>query len=309
MKSPKNIFMTGGTGTLGGAIVQHIVDFKRHQMNPDITVYSRDPMRQSAMRQKWPWIHFVIGDVRDKNSLIKAMAGHDFVLNLSAMKHIPQAEQDPDACFEINVIGSRNVLDAAIIHGIKDVVLISTDKACRPINAYGMSKAMMERYGFAYAGAGLNVYIPRYGNVIESTGSVVAFWKKQIEQGKPLSITDPEMTRFWITPRQAAEIVFKSLEYPGLIYIPKQPALSIGKMAAYLFDAYDFEVVGLRPGEKIHEELLTREESAFAINDRDFFLLKPPTSERHSSFINYSSDKPKHELSREELRSMLELDD
>ena len=302
------IFMTGGSGTLGRAIVNHAI---QNGWNALFTIYSRDPMRQAPMRGAWYNVggvkcQLVIGDVRDQNSLLRAMAGHDIVLHLAAMKHIPQAEADPDACYEINVTGSRHVLDAALIHGIKDVVLITTDKACAPINSYGCTKMMMERLAFAYSKAGLRVYLPRYGNVIESTGSVLVFWKKQIEEGKPISVTDPKMTRFWLTPARAAQIVVESLDYPNLVYVPKLPALSIEKVVEYSLGEPEVEIIGLRPGEKIHEELLTWEESAFAINHDDFILVRPPTSERYETFMNYSSDKAP-EIERDDMRAMLGL--
>ena len=303
--------MTGGSGTLGNAIVDFLME---HQAGGMVTIFSRDPMRQEKMRHKYrkhPFVfNYVVGDVRDRSALLRAMAGHDFVLHLAAMKHIPQAEYDPDACFEINVVGTKNVLDVALIHEIQDVVLISTDKACHPINAYGMSKAMMERYGFAYAETGMNIYMPRYGNVIESTGSVLVYWKKQIAQGKPISVTNPEMTRFWLTPEQSAEIVIESLEFPNEIYVPMLPALSIGKIIEYALEEPDINIVGLRPGEKIHEELLTWEESAFANESYfadTFYTINSPTSERFVPFGNYCSDNPIRSVTRGEMRSMLGL--
>ena len=302
------IFMTGGSGTLGRAIVNHAIQKGWKTL---FTIYSRDPMKQAAMRGAWYNVggvkcQFVIGDVRDQNSLLRAMAGHDTVLHLAAMKHIPQAEADPDACYEINVTGSRHVLDAALIHGINDVVLITTDKACKPINAYGCTKMMMERLALVYSETGMDVYLPRYGNVIESTGSVLVRWKKQISEGKPISVTDPKMTRFWLTPARAAEIVVESLDYPNLVYVPRLPALSIEKVIEYSLGEPEMEIIGLRPGEKIHEELLTWEESAFAVRQDDFILVRPPTSERYEPFMNYSSDKAP-EIDRNSMRAMLGL--
>jgi len=300
------IFMTGGSGTLGRAIVNLA---NENEWDAHFTIYSRDPMRQAKMRNSIKGnLQFVIGDVRDQNTLRRAMAGHDLVLHLAAMKHIPQAEADPDSCYEINVVGSRNVLDAALIHGIKDVVLISTDKACHPINSYGCTKMMMERLGFLYAETGMNVYMPRYGNVVESTGSVVTIWKKQLADGKPLKVTNPYMTRFWLTPERAAEIVVESLHHPGVVYVPKLPALSLDKMIEYTIGDPPMDVVGLRPGEKIHEELMTLEESCYMTEYSDAFVIKSPTSERFEPIKNYEScDAP--EVGREEMRRMVGMDD
>lgn len=299
-----NIFLTGGSGTLGTAFVGANSD-------DHITIFSRDPMKQMKLKAKYPDVHCVIGDVRDDYALIRAMAGHNLVVHAAAMKHIPQAEHDPDACYEINVQGSRNVLDAALKHSIKDVVLISTDKACHPVNVYGCTKMMMERLAFSYVDAGLNVYIPRYGNVIDSTGSVLRVWKKQVTEGKSITITDPKMTRFWLTPQQAVDVIMESMNYPNKIYVPKLPALNILKFAQYVIGCNDFEheTIGLRPGEKIHEELMTLEESAYASQWMDkAFIIRNMTERRGSQTMAYSSDAPIRELSHEEALEMLGLE-
>lgn len=299
-------FLTGGSGTLGVALVG------ASYPDEDITIFSRDPMKQMKLKAKFPDIHCVIGDVRDDMAVFRAMAGHDLVIHAAAMKHIPQAEQDPDACYEINVQGSRNVLDAALRHGIKDVVLISTDKACHPVNVYGCTKMMMERLAFSYIDAGLNVYIPRYGNVVDSTGSVVKVWHQQLSDGKPITITNPDMTRFWLSPQQAVDVIRESMGYPNRIYVPKLPSLSILKLAQYVTGCNDFEyeTTGLRPGEKVHEELMTLEESAYASQWMDkAFIIRNTTERRGSQTMAYSSDKPIRELTREEAWKMLGLED
>lgn len=307
----QNIFMTGGTGTLGNAVI----DYPR-RTNLSITIFSRDPMRQAKLRNKiseqdFIDARFVVGDVRDDYSLARAMAGHDIVLHAAAMKHIPQAEHDPDGCYEINVLGSRNVLDAALRNGIKDVILISTDKACHPVNVYGCTKMMMERLALSYVKAGINVYIPRYGNVVDSTGSVVQVWRRQLAEEGGITITDPQMTRFWLSPRQAVDAILDSYRLPNSIYVPMLPALDIVQFAEYAIEKdFGFETIGLRPGEKIHEELMTREESAYAwyVGDRAH-LIRDMTGLRGTPIGNYSSDKPVRELTKEEVRDMLGLED
>ena len=311
MIEDRNIFLTGGSGTLG----QAFIDCPRRS-SLSITVFSRDPMKQARLRNQvkdyqFVDVQFVVGDVRDDFAVLRAMAGHDLVIHAAAMKHIPQAEKDPDACYEINVQGSRNVLDAALRHGIKDVVLISTDKACHPVNVYGCSKMMMERLAFSYVDAGINVYIPRYGNVIDSTGSVVQVWHKQMASGRKISITDPKMTRFWLTPDQAVDVIMKSMEHKNMIYVPKLPALSILKLAQYtLGEDVEYETIGLRPGEKIHEELMTKEESAYSASIGDIsYLIRDINGPRGTARKGYVSNKPGRELTREETRKMLGLDD
>jgi len=297
------IFLTGGSGTLGKALLQYYPD--------DYTVFSRDPMKQMKLKAEFPNVHCVIGDVRDNTAVFRAMAGHDMVIHAAAMKHIPQAEKDPDACYEINVQGSRTVMDAALRHGIKDVVLISTDKACHPVNAYGCTKMMMERLAFSYVDAGLNVYIPRYGNVIDSTGSVVQVWHKQMCSGGKITITDPKMTRFWLTPKRAVSVIMMSLSYPNMIYVPKLPALSILKLAQYVTGQdVKYETIGLRPGEKVHEELMTVEESAYTSTILEkAYLIRDLTGPRGTPTKGYSSDKPTREVTKEEAWKMLGLED
>lgn len=300
-----NIFLTGGSGTLGKAILE--------TSEQPITVFSRDPMKQMKLRAELDReFRCVIGDVRDEMAVFRAMAGHDLVIHAAAMKHIPQAEQDPDACYEINVRGSRNVLDAALRHGIRDVVLISTDKACHPVNVYGCSKMMMERLALSYVSAGLNVYLPRYGNVIDSTGSVVQVWRKQLADGGKISITDPQMTRFWLTPNQAVDVIMESMKYKNTIYVPRLPALSIIKLAQYaLGDDVEVETIGLRPGEKIHEELMTKEESVYAATVGDeAFLVRDLTGPRNTERLyNFSSQFPYEDLTCHEVREMLGMED
>lgn len=298
------ILLTGGSGTLGNAIVE-----LAKQLDCQFTIFSRDPMKQSVMRHKYPDLQFVIGDVRDKDEVIKAMAGHDMVIHAAAMKHIPEAEQDPIACYAVNVTGSQNVLDAALTLGIEDVVLITTDKACHPTNSYGCTKMMMERLAFSYINADMNVYLPRYGNVITSTGSVARIWQEQLAKGEPITVTDPKMTRFWLSPQRAAEVVAESLRFPNYIYVPTLPALSLEKMISYVFEEdVPMKVIGLRPGEKTHEELLTFEESAYAVASATAYLVRAPTTPRTDPFGNYSSQKPVREVERADMRKMLGLE-
>ena len=201
------------------------------------------------------------------------------------------------------------MLDAALTLGIEDVVLITTDKACHPSNSYGCTKMMMERLAFSYINADMNIYLPRYGNVITSTGSVARIWQEQLAKGEPITVTDPKMTRFWLSPQRAAEIVVESLYYPNYVYIPKLPALSLEKMIAYaLEEGAPMKVIGLRPGEKTHEELLTFEESAYAADMDMAYIVRAPTTFRADPFGNYSSQKPVKEVERADMRKMLGLE-
>lgn len=305
----KKILITGGAGTLGRAIIKRSVEEK---WDCGITIFSRDAIKHAKIRAEFPHVQSVIGDIRDPNTLYNVMTGKDIVIHAAAVKHIPVSEVNSIDTYEVNVQGSLNVCAAAAQLGVPHVLGISTDKACHAANAYGATKYLMEKIFQEYARLGLqtNYHLTRYGNVLESTGSVIEAWKRSVEAGRPIQITDSAMTRFFISPKQAAGYVLDALDFEsGQIYIPQMQALSIGKLAIYTVGDEPFVRVPLRPGEKTHETLLTWEETHYAqVYGGDYFLLNPTTSERHEDpepgAWEYTSDKA-NELSKEELLEML----
>lgn len=309
-----SIFVTGGAGTLGRAIARRR---KRDGWKGRFTVYSRDEHKHAVMRKMFPDIQYIQGDIRNLETLRLAMAGHDVVIHAGAVKVIPVSEYSSIDTNDINVYGSQNVCIAAREMGVGHVLGISTDKACHPCNAYGATKMMMEKIFQEYARAGSDTqfHLVRYGNVLESTGSVVEAWRNTMAEGLPIKITDESMTRFWLSPSQAVQYVIDSLECPaGNIYIPKMPSLSIGKLVEYvagepLSDLDNgYEIIPLRPGEKIHETLLTCEEGWYvAQGHNDYYELFSSTSQRRSSYgaPPYTSDTAR-ELTREELEELLD---
>lgn len=301
-----NILITGGTGTLGQAIVNRAV---RESWDCAITVYSRDEMKQQAMKRKYPGMRYAIGDVADYDTLERVMIGHDTVLHLAAFKHIPAGEMNLAALFSTNLTGSLNVAKAAIRTGVERVLGISTDKACHPVNAYGMTKALMERFFQEANRAELTrFHLVRYGNVLSSTGSVIPAWRGQVERGEPLKVTDPTMTRFWLSIPAAVGYALFALTLPsGVILIPRLPGLRMGQMAEYIFPGHPQVMIGLRPGEKKHEELLTGEESPFAEDCGDCFHLHPITGDVKADADlsrGYRSDQVE-QLSKAALLAML----
>lgn len=288
MLESANIFVTGGAGTLGRTIAAMR---KAKGWRGNFTVYSTDEHKHAIMRALYPDIHFVQGDVRNPETLYNAMVGHDVVIHAAAVKVIPASEMWSIDTADVNVTGSLTVCATAVRAGVQHVLGISTDKACHPANAYGATKLLMEKIFQEYARSGFSTqfHLVRYGNVLESTGSVIEAWGKSVKAGKPIQMTDDRMTRFWLSPMQAVRCLIRALDQPtSLIYIPKLPALSIGKLAEYsllytgsnTISGYPIEKIPLRPGEKMHETLLTIEESFHAMNNEDHFLLTPSTFPR-----------------------------
>lgn len=303
------VLLTGGSGTLGRAIIKRANDEK---WDCEITMFSRDVMKHHRIKNDYPHIHSIIGDIRDFTTLSNAMVGQDCVLHLAAVKHIPDSEFNSIDTYEINVGGSLNVCIAAMQLGTPHVLGISTDKSAHPANAYGASKYLMEKIFAEYSRLGLSTqfHLVRYGNVLESTGSVIEAWKKSVAAGQPINITDPAMTRFWLSPSQAVDLVLASLEgKSGHIHIAKMPALSIGKLAEYVLGKdYKFRRIPLRPGEKMHETLLTIDEAPHAFIYDDHFILPPSTDEVFPYHIfedrPYSSDVAP-ELTKDDLMDLL----
>ena len=303
----KNILVTGGAGTLGRAIARRR---QEEGWEGKFTVYSTDGHKHEMMRREFRDIQYVQGDIRNYNTLYQAMVGHDIVIHAAAVKIIPDSELWSIDTMDVNVSGSTNVCAAGVQANIEHVIGISTDKACHAANAYGATKYLMEKTFQEYSRMGMTTkfHLVRYGNVLESNGSVIQVWKRARERGEKIRITDPEMTRFWLSPRQAVDYVLDTIpQQSGFIYIPKMPSLSIGDLADYTVGLNDdYERAEIRPGEKKHETLLTEEEGWYAREFEDVFFLPPTTAERRNAPLPpYTSDMAKR-LTREELHRLLD---
>ncbi len=265
----KVLLITGGTGSFGNAVLKRFLntDIK------EIRIFSRDEKKQDDMRHHLqnPKVKFYIGDVRDKRSVDGAMGGVDYVFHAAALKQVPSCEFFPMQAVRTNVIGTENVLDSAIQHSVKNVVVLSTDKAAYPINAMGISKAMMEKVAIAKgrqlgADAKTTICCTRYGNVMASRGSVIPLWIEQIKAGSPITITDPKMTRYMMTLEDAVDLVLYAFEHGnnGDLFVQKAPAATLTVLATALKELYkadnEVKTIGTRHGEKLYETLVTREE-------------------------------------------------
>lgn len=307
------ILITGGAGTLGKAIIQ---EARNLNLDAEFTVYSRDPLKQHILKKKFPDVRFVTGDILDGDMLRAAMVGHNYVIHAAAIKHIPECETYPSNAYQVNVVGSQTVAQAAIDAGIERVMGISTDKVCYPLNAYGCTKKMMEHlfHDYAISGYDTSFQLVRYGNVLGSNGSVIQVWKQMIEANQKITATHPDMTRFWLTERQAAEFVLTALTFSpnNICVVPRLPALRMADMHEYLFPDTPIEYLGVRPGEKYHECMLTAEETVFAMHaPRDLYkfpcenissTIDPPVNNMSEG---YSSDKPDAWLTKAELERMV----
>ena len=290
----KILLITGGTGSFGNAVLDRFVksDIK------EIRIFSRDEKKQDDMRHQIqnPKVKFYIGDVRDKRSIDAAMAGVDFVFHAAALKQVPSCEFFPMQAVNTNILGTDNVLDSAIQNGVKNVVVLSTDKACYPINSMGISKAMMEKVAIAKGralgeNATTTICCTRYGNVMASRGSVIPLWIEQIKSGKDITITDPNMTRFMMTLDDAVDLVLYAFEHGknGDLFVQKSPAATLEVLAQSLFSLYKLKakirVIGTRHGEKLYESLVTREEMAKAQNLDKYYRI--PCDDRDLNYNKY----------------------
>ncbi|MEE8460186.1 MAG: UDP-N-acetylglucosamine 4,6-dehydratase (inverting), partial [Phycisphaerales bacterium] len=254
----KSVMITGGTGSFGRAFVKAMLEQTKAAR---IVIFSRDELKQWEMQQQFEnnkRLRFFLGDVRDLQRLNRAMDGVEYVVHAAALKQVPAAEYNPFEAVQTNILGSRNVIDAAIDRSVRRVVALSTDKACTPINLYGATKLVAEKLfvdGNAYAGSqDTRFAVVRYGNVVGSRGSVVGLFRKLASSGK-IPITDVRMTRFWITLAQGVEIVFRAMENMcgGEIFIPKIPSMRVVDLARVIAPDATQEEIGIRPGEKLHE--------------------------------------------------------
>lgn len=278
----KILLITGGTGSFGNAVLRRLIDSDIKE----IRIFSRDEKKQDDMRHALqdPKVKFYIGNVRDRQSVDDAMVGVDYVFAAAALKQVPSCEFFPLQAVQTNVIGTDNVLTSAIAHGVKNVVVLSTDKAAYPINAMGISKAMMEKVAIAKGralgeSAATTICCTRYGNVMASRGSVIPLWVDQMKTGKPITITDPNMTRFMMTLDDAVDLVIYAFEHGhnGDLFVQKAPAATLDVLARALKQLYkmdaEVKVIGTRHGEKLYETLVTREEMAKAIDMGDYYRI------------------------------------
>jgi UDP-glucose 4-epimerase len=284
------LLITGGTGTFGNAVLCRYL----RSTIAEIRIFSRDEKKQDDMRRRWadPRIKFHIGDVRNEQSLKDALTGADYVFHAAALKQVPSCEFFPMEAVRTNVLGAENVLNAALAAGVRKVIVLSTDKAVYPINAMGISKAMMEKLAVAKSRTGAKTTVicgTRYGNVMASRGSVVPLLIRQIQAGQPLTITDPHMTRFMMSIDGAVDLVLWAFEHghPGDIFVQKAPAATLGTLAHALkciFKADSpIQVIGTRHGEKLYETLLTRDEIAVAEDMGDYYRIAADNRD-----LNYS---------------------
>ena len=284
----KTLLITGGTGSFGNAVLRRFLDTDIKE----IRIFSRDEKKQDDMRHRLqnPKVKFYIGDVRDKRSVDNVMTGVDYVFQAAALKQVPSCEFFPMQAVRTNVLGTENVLDSAIQHGVKNVVVLSTDKAAYPINAMGVSKAMMEKVAIAKGrelgdGARTKICCTRYGNVMASRGSVIPLWVEQMEQGNPITITNPEMTRFMMTLDDAVDLVIYAFTHGhnGDMFVQKAPAATLTTLAHALRSVYakvdpkfgetEIKIIGSRHGEKLYETLVTSEEMAQAVDMGDYYRI------------------------------------
>ena len=306
----KSIFITGGAGTLGRELIRRIYE---KGYDSRITIFSTDTLKHSVIKRMYPGVHCVVGDVREPVTVYNAMAGHDVVIHAAAVKHIPVSEENSIDTYQINVEGSINVANAAIHHGIEHVVGISTDKVCHAANAYGATKYLMEKIWQEYSRLPIDTkfHLVRYGNVLESTASVIEIWKEQIRRGEPIVVTNPFMTRFWLSPAQAAELVEIAMTLEsGNILIPKMKSLSIQELIDFTVGEPPFGIkrVALRAGEKIHETLLTIEETEYATESDNFYILRPTTTVSEFQGIQPLDSNNAPRLTENELMELLEND-
>ncbi|MBI2093457.1 MAG: UDP-N-acetylglucosamine 4,6-dehydratase (inverting) [Candidatus Omnitrophica bacterium] len=313
------ILLTGGTGSFGQEFVQRLL--KAH--NPHVVrIYSRDELKQHEMQSRFQdkRLRFLIGDVRDKERLARAMRGVDIVLHAAALKQVPACEYNPFEAVKTNILGAANIIDAAIDCGVKQVLAISTDKAVNPINLYGATKLCAEKLfvqGNAYAGSsGTRFSCARYGNVVASRGSVIPILLKQRSEGT-VTITDRRMTRFWITLEQGVDFVLRCLElmHGGEIFVPKIPSMSIMDLVEAIAPECRVAFTGIRPGEKLHELLVAADEARHTLEFEDMFVIEPThpwwttqgwqEAKRVSDGFVYSSQNNPQQLNTEMLRGML----
>jgi len=318
----KTLLITGGTGSFGNAVLRRFLDADLHE----IRILSSDEKKKDDMRKQYgsSKLKFYIGDVRDYQSVLNAVRGSDFVYHAAALKQVPSCEFHPLEAVKTNVLGTENVLEAAIVSGVKRVVCLSTDKAVYPINAMGISKAMMEKVAVAKSRSSSDtvISVTRYGNVMASRGSVIPLFVDQIRAGNPITITDPSMTRFMMTLDDAVDLVLYAFEHgkSGDIFVQKAPAATIEVVAQALTQLlghtdHPIRVIGTRHGEKLYEALLSREEMASAEDLGDYYRVPPDLRDlNYGKFVDQgelkiseATDYNSHNTVRLDISGMKEL--
>lgn len=281
MFNGKNILITGGTGSFGKKFTEILL--KKYKPNK-IIIYSRDELKQYEMAQVFndKCMRYFIGDVRDKDRLLKATRGVDFIIHAAALKHVPIAEYNPMECIKTNIMGAQNIIDASIENNIKKVIALSTDKAANPVNLYGATKLASDKLFVAannLTGDRDTIFsVVRYGNVIGSRGSVIPFFQKLIQDGvKEIPITDEKMTRFLITLEDGVDFVIKNFQrmYGGEIFVPKIPSMKIVDLAHAMAPNLPYKIIGIRPGEKLHEIMCPADDSHLTLEFEDHFVITP----------------------------------
>ena len=320
----KTLLITGGTGSFGNAVLRRFLDSDIKE----IRIFSRDEKKQDDMRHRLqnPKVKFYIGDVRDKRSVDGVMNGVDYIFHAAALKQVPSCEFFPTQAVRTNVLGTENVLDSAIAHGVKNVVVLSTDKAAYPINAMGISKAMMEKVAIAKGrqlgdNGGTIICCTRYGNVMASRGSVIPLWVEQMKEGNAITITDPEMTRFMMTLDDAVDLVLYAFQHGknGDLFVQKAPAAILDVLANALKALYhssaEVKVIGTRHGEKLYETLVTREEMSKAEDMGDYYRIPCDTRDLNydkffvegSEAVSKIEDYHSHNTHRLDVEGMKQL--
>lgn len=320
----KTLLITGGTGSFGNAVLKRFLNSNVKE----IRIFSRDEKKQDDMRHalQSTKIKYYIGDIRDRQSVDVAMEGVDYVFSAAALKQVPSCEFFPLQAVQTNVLGTNNVIESAIAHKVKRVVVLSTDKAAYPINAMGISKAMMEKVAIARGrslgeNAETVICCTRYGNVMASRGSVIPLWVDQIKNGMPITVTDPEMTRFMMTLDDAVDLVIYAWEHGrnGDLFVQKAPAATLVTLADALKDIYqtntEVKIIGTRHGEKLYETLVTREEMARAEDMGDYYRIPCDTRDlnydkyftKGSSSIGEANDYHSHNTDQLDVEGMKTL--
>lgn len=322
----KVVLITGGTGSFGREFARMLLKTSKPRK---IVIFSRDELKQYEMAQEFtsPIMRFLIGDVRERDRLVRAFEGVDYVIHAAALKHVPIAEYNPLECIKTNIHGAENVIHAAIERGVQKVIALSTDKAANPINLYGATKLASDKLFVAannMVGANRTRFgVVRYGNVVGSRGSVAPLFKRLIAEGaKSLPITDPRMTRFWITLPQGVAFVIKSFHrmYGGEIFVPRIPSSRITDLATAVAPDLEQQIIGIRPGEKLHEVMCPRDDSHLTLEFDDHFVIQPTiTFQTHPEYsknalgekgrpvdseFEYNSGTNPHFLTIEEIRTL-----
>lgn len=314
-----SLLITGGTGSFGKEFLRYVLD---HEKPHRVAILSRDELKQSEMRAAFPEdnIRWFLGDIRDRDRLTRAMHGVDYVVHAAALKQVDTAEYNPFEFVKTNILGSQNVIDAAIDAGVKKVVALSTDKASSPINLYGATKLTADKlfvsannYSYSF---GTRLAVVRYGNVMGSRGSVIPLFQRLAAQGRPLPITHRDMTRFWISLEHAVQFVVRAFDTMsgGELFVPRIPSMRIIDLVEAIAPGSETVEIGVRPGEKLHEEMISADDSYRTIRQDDRYIVQPTVSEwwftapegsAVEEGFSYRSDTNEQWLSAEDLRKLI----